>query len=80
LSSTLLAGESVAVLTTTHRRSSARREFFRAASARADSFAENAETLSRSHVHTPLGRAHSNHAIIGVKGALRRLIKTINRP
>jgi hypothetical protein len=42
-------------------------------------FSENPDTLSRAHVHTPLGRAHSNHAIIVVNGTLRRFANNANR-
>jgi hypothetical protein len=53
---------------------------FIAASARADFFAEKAETLSRSHGHTPL-RAPTPTTLSSVSRVRSgRLIKTINRP
>jgi hypothetical protein len=67
-------------LTNTHRKSSARRDFFEQLRRAPILFAENPDTLSRAHVHTPLGRAHSNHAIIGVKGALGPIDKNHQSP
>jgi hypothetical protein len=43
-------------------------------------FPENAETLSRSRGHTPLGRAHSNHVIIVVNGSLGPICKQRKPP